>query len=320
MMKDGNRDRCDSGSRSPAERKTEETRDADLERQALARRMEQIGHKILVLSGKGGVGKSTVAVNLALSLAQAGKRVGLLDVDIHGPSIPALLGLGQPSIRSRGDVMSPVEYSGGLKVMSIGFLLSGADQAVIWRGPLKMRLIKEFLKDVDWGELDYLVIDSPPGTGDEPLSVCQLIPDADGAIVVTTPQEVALADVRKSISFCEDVGMPVLGVIENMSGFVCPGCGKVTDIFKSGGGERMAREVGVPFLGSIPIDARIVQAGDAGTPRVGEDGGAGAPAAFASAIQPILELDSEVGQADADRSRREEHPTESGALGERGGL
>ena len=319
-MKDRNRGRRDSDSRSSKQRKSDEARDASVEHQALAMRMGQIGHKILVLSGKGGVGKSTIAVNLAFSLAHVGKLVGLLDIDIHGPSIPRLLGLDHPPIRSRGDAMLPVDYSGRLRVMSIGFLLPEADRAVIWRGPLTMRLIKEFLKDVDWGELDYLVIDSPPGTGDEPLSVCQLIPDADGAIIVTTPQEVALADVRKSISFCGEVGMPVLGVIENMSGFVCPKCGEVTDIFKSGGGERMALELGVPFLGSIPIDPRVVQACDAGRPHVGEFGGTGASAAFERAIEPILELDGESQQAEPGRTEREEQRTEGGALGEPGGL
>ncbi len=198
-------DICDSDSCSAKERGQDETADAFLERQALARRMCQIGHKVLVLSGKGGVGKSTVAVNLAFSLANAGKRVGLLDIDIHGPSIPRLLGLGPSAIQGGNDAMRPVEYNDRLKVMSIGFLLPEPDAAVIWRGPLKMSIIKQFLKDVDWGELDYLLIDSPPGTGDEPLSICQLIPDADGAIIVTTPQEIALADVRKSISFCRTV-------------------------------------------------------------------------------------------------------------------
>jgi Mrp family chromosome partitioning ATPase len=186
--------------------------------------------------------------------------------------------------------------------MSIGFLLPDPDGAVIWRGPLKMSIIKQFLKDVDWGELDYLLIDSPPGTGDEPLSICQLIPDADGAIIVTTPQEVALADVRKSISFCRTVAMPVLGVIENMSGFVCPKCGAVTDIFKSGGGEQMALEMGVAFLGSIPIDARVVETSDAGRPCVDELAGTGAAAAFERAIRPILELDDELQGVDQSRT------------------
>jgi Mrp family chromosome partitioning ATPase len=296
-MTDKNCNICNSESCSAKEREAGETADEFLERQALAKRMCQIGHKILILSGKGGVGKSTVAVNLAFSLANAGKRVGLLDIDIHGPSIPKLLGLGCSAIQTGNDAMRPVDYGDRLSVMSIGFLLPGPDSPVIWRGPLKMHLIKQFLKDVDWGELDYLVVDSPPGTGDEPMSVCQLVPDADGAIIVTTPQEVALADVRKSINFCRTVGMPILGVIENMSGFVCPKCAEVTDIFKSGGGEQMAIEMGVPFLGSIPIDARVVQACDAGKPSVSEFGGTGASAAFERAFGPILELDDELQQA-----------------------
>jgi Mrp family chromosome partitioning ATPase len=279
-------DNCDSGSCSAKERRQDETTAAFLERQALARRMCQIEHKVLILSGKGGVGKSTVAVNLAFCLASAGKRVGLLDIDIG--QHPGLLA-GSLRDREPKQAIKPVDYSDRLKVMSIGFLLPEPDSSVIWRGPLKMSLIKQFLKDVDWGELDYLIIDSPPGTGDEPLSVCQLIRDADGAIIVTTPQEVALADVRRSISFCKTLGMPILGVIENMSGFVCPKCGEVTDIFKSGGGKQMAVEMGVPFLGSIPIDASVVQAGDAGKPCVGEQSGVGASAAFERAIGPILE-------------------------------
>lgn len=301
-MSEKNCDTCSSGSCSAKERRQDETADAFLERQALARRMCQIGHKVLVLSGKGGVGKSTVAVNLAFSLANAGKRVGLLDIDIHGPSVPRLLGLGPSAIQGRSDAMRPVQYNDRLRVMSIGFLLPEPDDAVIWRGPLKMSIIKQFLKDVDWGELDYLLIDSPPGTGDEPLSICQLIPDADGAIIVTTPQEVALADVRKSISFCRTVAMPILGVIENMSGFVCPKCGEVTDIFKSGGGKQMALEMDVAFLGTIPIDARVVEASDAGRPCVDELAGTGAAAAFERAIRPILELDDQVEQVGLHRT------------------
>jgi Mrp family chromosome partitioning ATPase len=312
-MADKNCDVCASDSCSAREQRQGESADAFLERQALARRMCQIAHKILVLSGKGGVGKSTVAVNLALSLTNAGHRVGLLDIDIHGPSIPRLLGLGRAALERRNDAMRPVDYGEKLRVMSIGFLLPDPDAAVVWRGPLKMGIIKQFLRDVDWGELDYLLIDSPPGTGDEPLSICQLIPDADGAIIVTTPQEVALADVRKSITFCKTVGMPVLGVIENMSGFVCPKCGEVTDIFKSGGGEQMALELGVAFLGSIPIDARVVEASDAGRPCLTELDGMGAAAAFERAIQPILELGGEAEGIDAEPSqsgerRWEVHP------------
>jgi ATP-binding protein involved in chromosome partitioning len=306
-------DRCDSDSCSAKERRQDETTDAFHERQALARRMCQIGHKVLVLSGKGGVGKSTVAVNLAFSLANSGKRVGLLDIDIHGPSVPSLLGLDPSAIQGRDDALRPVEYNDRLRVMSIGFLLPERDSAVIWRGPLKMGIVKQFLKDVDWGELDYLIIDSPPGTGDEPLSICQLIPDADGAIIVTTPQEVALADVRKSISFCRTVGMRVLGVVENMSGFVCPKCGELTDIFKSGGGEKMAFEMNVPFLGSSPIDPRVVQASDAGRPCVSELAGTGLSAAFERAIRPILELDEESQQIDRDTTQRNQREEEAHA-------
>jgi ATP-binding protein involved in chromosome partitioning len=235
------------------------------ERQALQRRMCQIQHKLLVLSGKGGVGKSTVAVNLAVWLALQGKRVGLLDIDIHGPSVPKLLGLEGAPVHGGEQSIEPVRWR-ELAVMSIGFLLRDEREAVIWRGPRKMGVIKQFLSDVEWGELDYLVVDAPPGTGDEPLSVCQLLAGADGAVIVTTPQEVALSAVRKSITFCRQLELPVLGVVENMSGYVCPKCGERSDIFSSGGGERMAREMRVPFLGRIPIDPRLGQACDQGQP------------------------------------------------------
>jgi Mrp family chromosome partitioning ATPase len=215
--------------------------------------------------------------------------VGLLDVDIHGPSVPKMLHLEDAVLTATEDSMLPVETA-GLKVMSIGFLLQNRDDAVIWRGPMKMGLIKQFLKDVAWGELDYLIVDSPPGTGDEPLSVCQLVKNPDGAVIVTTPQDVATADVRKSITFCRQLRLPVLGVIENMSGFVCPHCGTVTDIFKTGGGERMAREMGVPFLGRIPIDPAIGEAGDAGRPFVEGDRPTETAKAFQRIIAPILSL------------------------------
>jgi len=261
-----------------------------LEQQQLSERMSQVKHKIVVLSGKGGVGKSTVAANLAVSLSLNGNRVGLLDVDIHGPSIPKLLSLEGRPVEVNGDMIVPVSLSDNLKVMSIGFMLRQKDDAVIWRGPMKMNVIKQFLKDVDWGKLDFLIVDCPPGTGDEPLSVCQLIDNADGAIIVTTPQELALADVRKSISFCHQVKLPVLGVVENMSGFVCPKCGEVTAIFKSGGGERMAQEMNVPFLGSIPIDPQIPQACDDGKPYVHYYKKTETAKAFEKAIDPIAEM------------------------------
>jgi len=236
-----------------------------------------------------GVGKSMVAVNLAVSLMLAGKRVGLLDVDIHGPSVPRMLGLRGERIGVGVDTLLPAEV-GGIKVMSLGLLIPGDEDAVIWRGPLKMGMIKQFLKDVEWGELDFLIIDLPPGTGDEPLSVCQLIEDADGAVVVTTPQDVATSDVRRCITFCRQLKLSVLGVVENMSGFACPGCGKVTEIFKTGGGERMAREMRVPFLGSVPIDPLIAQACDAGAPYVKEYAQTETARAFVRIIEPILNL------------------------------
>ncbi len=243
---------------------TIETAEESDEQRRLRERMGHIAHKILVLSGKGGVGKSTVAVNLATSLVLGGKRVGLLDVDLHGPSVPRMLKLEGERAPSENDALVPVEV-GDLKVMSIGFLLHRREDAIIWRGPMKAGVIRQFLTDVEWGDLDYLVVDAPPGTGDEPLSVCQLMPDADGAVIVTTPQEVALAAVRRSITFCRQMSVPVLGVIENMSGFTCPSCGTTIDVFGSGGGERLAKEMGVPFLGRIPIDPRIAETCDNGS-------------------------------------------------------
>ncbi|SEL94132.1 Chromosome partitioning ATPase, Mrp family, contains Fe-S cluster [Syntrophus gentianae] len=252
--------------------------------------MERIAHKILVLSGKGGVGKSTVAVNLAVALALEGKRVGLLDVDFHGPSIPKLLGLedSKPEVVEEG--MLPVAMASGLKVMSLGFLLNRKDDAVIWRGPMKYGAIKQLLTDVLWGDLDYLVIDFPPGTGDEPLSVAQLLPDADGAVVVTTPQDVSTIDVSKSVTFCRNLKIPVLGVVENMSGLICPHCSKLIELFKQGGGEEMAKRMEVPFLGRIPIDPQIVQSSDDGQPFVFFHQDTEAASAFRRIVQPLLSL------------------------------
>jgi len=287
-MKEGESSTCadDHVRQQVHDRKLEEY----LEREALGRRMSQIKHKILILSGKGGVGKSTVAANLAISLALEGRPVGLLDVDIHGPSVPKLLGIEGRQISIRDDTIIPIEYGENLKVMSIGLLLQHDDDAVIWRGPMKMGVIKQFLKDVEWGELDYLIIDCPPGTGDEPLSVCQLVADADGAVIVTTPQEVALVDVRKAVTFCRRLNLPVVGIAENMSGFVCPKCGELTDIFKSGGGDKLASEMGVPFLGRIPIDPQIVEACDTGKPYLYRYPETETAAAFARVIRPVLEM------------------------------
>jgi Mrp family chromosome partitioning ATPase/predicted Fe-Mo cluster-binding NifX family protein len=229
-------------------------------------RMKNIRQKLLVLSGKGGVGKSTVAANLAVSLASAGNRVGLLDIDVHGPSIPKLLGLEGHRIGVVADELVPVRLTNRLAVMSIGFLLPDDNQAVIWRGPRKFHLIRQFLKDVAWGDLDYLVVDSPPGTGDEPMSVAQLVGSPAEAVVVTTPQDLAVADVRRCVSFCKTLSLPVAGIVENMSGFVCPKCGERVELFKAGGGKALADEMNVPFLGAIPIAREIVQSGDAGTP------------------------------------------------------
>ena len=263
------------------------------ESEALKNRMSKIKHKIMVLSGKGGVGKSTVTANVAIALAMEGKKVGILDIDFHGPSIPTLLKLGRQQLQHDGESLLPVELSGGLKVISLGFMLHDESEAVIWRGPMKMNVIKQLLTEVKWGELDYLIMDFPPGTGDEPLSVAQLLPESDGAIIVTTPQNLSTIDVRKSINFCRKVNVPVLGVIENMSGFVCPECKAVLDIFKTGGGEKMAGEMGVPFLGRIPIDPLIVEASDNGDPFVYHYSNTEVAKAFVRAVQPLMDLDSE---------------------------
>ncbi len=234
-------------------------------------RMSLIKNKLLVLSGKGGVGKSTVAVNLAWALSQKGMRVGLLDVDIHGPNVPKMLGLENVHLTGSEQNIEPVSLGRNLKVVSTAFLSDSPDTPIIWRGPLKMTAIRQFLADVNWGELDYLIIDAPPGTGDEPLSVCQLIKDVTGAIVVTTPQEISLLDVKKSINFVKQLNVPLTGIIENMSGFVCPHCGKSINIFKIGGGRRMAHALKIPFLGSIPIEPGIVEASDEGKPFLSSD-------------------------------------------------
>jgi len=260
-----------------------------LDREELGEKMAQIRRKLVVLSGKGGVGKSTVAANLAISLALAGKEVGLLDADIHGPSIPRLLHLEGRPLQIKGELILPIEFMPNLKVMSIGFFLRQGDEAVIWRGPLKMGVIKQFLKDVHWSTLDYLVVDSPPGTGDEPLTVSQLLGPGQAAVIVTTPQEIALLDVRKCINFCRKLKLPVAGIIENMSGFVCPHCGKTTDIFKSGGGEKLAQEMGVAFLGRIPIEPDLVLAGDAGEPFPQKYAGTETAWAFESVVQQIVD-------------------------------
>ena len=274
---------------------SQDTPDAFMEQQAMDRRLAGIRHRIIVMSGKGGVGKSTVAANLAVSLSLQGKKVGLLDVDIHGPSIPGMLKLNDVKLCVSNGVIMPVEKA-GVKVMSIGFMLQDRDHALIMRGPMKHTIIKQFIKDVDWGELDYLIIDAPPGTGDEPLAVCQLAAPLDGAVIVTTPQQVATDDVRKSITFCRKLELPVIGIIENMSGFACPCCKTVTAIFKDGGGERLAQETGIAFLGKIPIDPAVGDACDDGKPFVYHYNLSETAKAFEAVATHILETDNENGE------------------------
>jgi Mrp family chromosome partitioning ATPase/predicted Fe-Mo cluster-binding NifX family protein len=218
------------------------------------------------MSGKGGVGKSTVAANLAVALADGGHKVGILDGDVHGPNIPKMLGLEGASPQGGPTGLLPLEASVNLKVMSMAFLLPNSDTPVAWRGPMKHTLFQQFLSDVDWGELDYLIVDLPPGTGDEAMSIAQILGSPLWAIIVTTPQDVALLDSRKSVVFAKSVDMNILGMIENMSGLTCPHCAEKIDLFKTGGGERAAQELMVPFLGAIPIDPNLVLAGDAGIP------------------------------------------------------
>lgn len=224
--------------------------------------LKNVKHKIVILSGKGGVGKSTISVNLAQSLSSKGKKVGILDSDIHGPSIPKIIGVEEkkPGAHEKGII--PVETKDGLKIMSMAFLIPDKDAPVIWRGPMKMGALKQLLGGVIWGDLDYLIVDLPPGTGDEPLSIAQLIPDITGVIIVTTPQDVALVSVRKSINFVKKMNLNVIGIVENMSGFTCPHCGEKVDIFKTGGGKKAADDFKIPYLGSIPLNPEIVEIGD----------------------------------------------------------
>jgi ATP-binding protein involved in chromosome partitioning len=246
------------------EDKSEEKEEEQVE--TVESRMAKVKYKIMVMSGKGGVGKTTVAANLAFALGMQGLDVGLMDADIHGPNVPKILGIEEKRPEVINDKIYPVSVTPRLKAISVGFLLPSKDSSVIWRGPMKMNAIRQFLSGVEWGELDYMVVDLPPGTGDEPLSVVQLMKEIDGAIIVTTPQDLALLDSRKAVNFAEIVKVPVIGIVENMSGFTCPHCGKEVNIFKYGGGERAAEELGVPFLGRVPLDPQMVEAADSGTP------------------------------------------------------
>ncbi len=234
----------------------------------LASKLSHIKHRIMVMSGKGGVGKSTVSTNLAVTLSLDGLNVGLLDADIHGPNIPKMLGIELRQVEGTGKGMVPVEVFPNLKAISMAFFIGDRDNPIVWRGPLKHSAINQFLGEVEWGNLDFLIIDLPPGTGDEPLSVAHLIKNVDGAIVVTTPQDVALLDSRKAVTFSRIINIPVIGIVENMSGLICPHCHKEIPLFKKGGGEKAAQDLKVPFLGRIPIDPEMVTDCDRGMPFV----------------------------------------------------
>ena len=250
--------------------------------------LKKIKHVIVVMSGKGGVGKSTVAANIAVAFSMRGYETGLMDADIHGPNIPKMLNIEDAVITGDTDGLQPVMVPPHLKVMSMAFLIQDKDSPVIWRGPMKMGAIRQFIGDVKWGDLDFLIVDLPPGTGDEPLSVAQLIPNADGSIIVTTPQDVALLDSRKSVNFSKALKLPIIGLIENMSGFVCPHCGKSIELFKVGGGKKAAEEMNIDFLGSVTINQKVVMSGDEGMPIVLYDSDSDAAKAFMKIVDRIV--------------------------------
>ncbi|MFX0055277.1 MAG: Mrp/NBP35 family ATP-binding protein [Promethearchaeota archaeon] len=252
--------------------------------------MKDVKHKIVVLSGKGGVGKTTVATNLAMSFAKQGLKSGILDVDIYGPNVPKLLGLEGIHPQLENERIRPIRGPLNLKVMSMGFLLRQTDDAIAWRGPLVGKAIRQFLSDVMWGELDVLVVDLPPGTGDEILSILQSIPDIDGVIIVSTPQEVAVLDARRAIRLVERMGVPVLGIVENMSEFVCPKCGEIYRLFGEGVTQKAAKDFRVRHLGSLPLDPRIISLSDKGTPFVEENPGSKAAKAFGAMVSQISEI------------------------------
>jgi ATP-binding protein involved in chromosome partitioning len=260
--------------------------------QRLKIKMAKIEHKIAVISGKGGVGKSTVTVNLAMAFATHGyvNSVGILDADITGPCIPKILGIKGQKLQSGPPGIFPAIGPLGMKVVSMDFLLPSDESPVIWRGPLKMRAIQQFLSDIAWGELDFLFIDLPPGTGDEPLSVMQLLPDMDGVVIVTIPSEVSQIVVKKAVTFAKQLNIPVIGIIENMSGFVCPKCGEQVDIFKAGGGQKIAEDLAVPYLGKIPIDPEICRDSDKGSPFIIEHPNSPASKAFMDIVKKVEEF------------------------------
>jgi ATP-binding protein involved in chromosome partitioning len=268
---------------------TEREKQFSDQEQKLRAKMNKVRHKIAVISGKGGVGKSTVAVNLAVALAMHGHadRVGILDADIHGPSVPRMLGLTGQRLRVGPPGAFPASGTLGIKVVSMDFLLPDENAPVIWRGPLKMTAIRQFLSEIVWGDLDILLIDLPPGTGDEPLSIAQLLPEMDGVVIVTIPSKVSQVVVKKSVTFARQLGMPIIGVIENMSGFICPHCGKKSDIFESGGGQKIAEELNIAFLGSIPIDQEICEDADRGEPFIVEHPNSAASKSFMEIVKKI---------------------------------
>ena len=302
---------------SPQQNKEMEKNFAQMKRKMS---MEEIGlkikHKIMVLSGKGGVGKSTVSTGLALSLAQLGHKVGILDIDITGPNVPKMMGLDGHKLHVEEGRIHPAKGHLGVKVISMAFLLDDPDTPVVWRGPIKLGAIQQFIGDVEWGNLDYLIIDFPPGTSDEPLTVSQSLPNIDGMVIVTTPQAVALLDSRKSITFAESLKVPVLGVVENMSGYTINGVtaantsveiagpgGKTIkstsdedgnfsvtlDIFKKGGGKSTAEDFGVPFLGALPFDPGFVRGGDDGVHKIVSDPEGASSIAFSAIVKAVLE-------------------------------
>jgi len=284
-------EKCDGkcGFCSEADECTDARKQVYEQEQRLKARIGKIKHKIAVISGKGGVGKSTVTVNLAMAFAMHGHAncVGILDADIHGPCVPKILGIKGQRLQAIPIGVFPVMAPLGIKVVSMDFLLPNDEAPVIWRGPLKMTAIRQFLSDIVWGELDFLFIDLPPGTGDEPLSVMQLLPDMDGVVIVTIPSEVSQIVVKKAVTFARQLGVPVIGIIENMSGFVCPKCGAETNIFKVGGGQKIAEDLAVPFLGSIPIDPEICRDSDNGMPFIIEHMNSPATKAFMEIVKRI---------------------------------
>ena len=261
----------------------------DEESESLKLKMTKIKHKIAIISGKGGVGKSTVTVNLAMAFATHGyvNSVGVLDADITGPCIPKILGVKGQKLQVGPPGIFPAAGPLGIRVVSMDFLLPSDETPVIWRGPLKMRAIQQFLSDIAWGELDFLFIDLPPGTGDEPLSVMQLLPEMDGVVIVTIPSEVSQIVVKKAVTFAKQLNIPVIGIIENMSGFICPKCAEQVDIFKAGGGQKIAEDLAVPYLGKIPIDPEICRDSDKGSPFIIEHPNSPASKAFMEIVKVV---------------------------------